>query len=194
MPTELEKLERARLYIEQLANGIDPISGRELPEDSALNQVRLSRCFFYVADVLGQVIGNGGWVQKPSSYGSQALPPFVLPKELHAQIPIDQSAMIRRFTDSINALVDLNAMRKLKSTAITGWLVEQGYLREDMFNGKRRKVPTEKGRAAGITDEPRQGQFGSYTATIYDENAQRLMIAHLDEIIAISNGTQGEET
>ena len=64
MSTELEKLERAKLYIEQLANGIDPISGRELPEDSALNQVRLSRCFFYVAEVLGQVIGNGRFIDE----------------------------------------------------------------------------------------------------------------------------------
>ena len=193
MSTELEKLERARLYIGQLANGIDPISGRELPEDSALNQVRLSRCFFYVADMLGQVIDNGGWVQKPASYGSQALPPFALPEELRAQIPIEPSAMIKRFTESINALVDLNTMRRLKITALTAWLTEQGYLREDLFNGKRRKVVTDQGRAAGIIEEQRQGQYGNYTATLYDENAQRLLIAHLDEIIAMSNGAKEEE-
>jgi len=193
MSTELEKLERAKLYIEQLANGIDPISGRELPEDSALNQVRLSRCFFYVADVLGQVIANGGQVQRATGSTSPLLPPFELPVELRTKIPIEPGVMIKRFTESINALADLSAMRKLKMTAFTAWLEEEGYLRGELHNGKRRKVPTERGRAAGITDEPRQGQFGSYTATIYDENAQRLMIAHLDEIIALSNGTQEGE-
>ena len=186
--TELEKLERARLYIEQLANGTDPISGRELPEDSALNQVRLSRCFFYVADVLGQA------VVKEKRAAKIPLLPFALPEDLRGQIPIEPSAMIKRFTDSINALVDLTIMNKLKTTGFTGWLTEQGYLREDMYNGKRRKVPTDKGRAAGITDEQRQGQFGNYTATLYSEDAQRLMIAHLDEIIAISNGEKGEDT
>ena len=187
MSTELEKLERAKLYIEQLANGIDPISGRELPDDSALNQVRLSRCFFYVADVLGQAI------VKEKRAAKIPLLPFALPAELRSKIPVEPSVMIKRFTDSINALVDLTAMQNLKSTALTGWLVEQGYLREDLFNGKRRKVPTDKGRAAGITEEPRQGQFGSYTATLYDENAQKLMIAHLDEIIALSNGDKEGE-
>ena len=187
MSTELEKLERARHYIEQLANGIDPISGRELPEDSALNQVRLSRCFFYVADVLGQA------VVREKKAAKIPLLPFALPAEQREQIPIESSAMIRRFTDSINALVDLTAMSNLKTTAITGWLVARGYLREDMYNGKRRKAPTEKGRAAGIADEPRQGQFGSYTATLYSEDVQRLMIAHLDEIIAISSGEKEEE-
>ena len=193
MSTELEKLERARLYIEQLANGIDPISDRELPEDSALNQVRLSRCFFYVADILGQVIANGGQVQKATGSTSPLLPPFGLPEELRGQIPIEQSTMIKRFTDSINALVDLGVMRKLKMTAFTTWLEEQGYLRGDMYNGKKRRVPTDKGHAAGITSDERQGQYGGYTATLYDENAQRLMIAHLDEIIALSNGEREGE-
>jgi hypothetical protein len=187
MSTELEKLERAKLYIEQLANGIDPISGRELPEDSALNQVRLSRCFFYVADVLKQA------VIREKRAAKIPMLPFELPDELRAQIPVEPNAMVKRFTDSINALADLTVMRNLKTTAVTGWLVEQGYLREDLFNGKRRKVPTEKGRAAGIADEPRQGQFGSYTATLYSEDAQRLMLAHLDEIIAISNGAKEED-
>jgi len=191
MSTELEKLERAKLYIEQLANGIDPISGHELPEDSALNQVRLSRCFFYVAEVLGQVIGNGGQVQRGGAV--PLLPPFELSAELRAKIPIEPSVMIKRFSESINALADLSAVRKLKMTALTAWLEEQGYLRGDMYNGKKRRVPTDKGRAAGIASDERQGQHGGYTATLYDENAQRLMIAHLNEIIAISNGTQGEE-
>ena len=187
MPTELEKLERARLYIEQLANGIDPISGKELPDDSALNQVRLSRCFFYVADVLGQVVA------REKKAAKIPLLPFALPEELRGRIPIEQGRMITHFMGDINALIDEAAMCKLKVTAFTGWLTAQGYLREDMFNGKRRKVPTDKGRAAGITDEPRQGQFGGYTATLYGEEAQRLMIAHLDEIIAISNGGKEEE-
>jgi len=188
MPTELEKLERAKQYIKQLANGIDPISGRELPDDSALNQVRLSRCFFYVADVLGQT------VVKEKKAAKIPMQPFVLPEDLRGRIPVEPNRMITHFMGDINALIDETIMSKLKVTAFTGWLTAQGYLREDMFNGKRRKVPTEKGRAAGITDEPRQGQFGSYTATIYDENVQRLMIAHLDEIIALSNGAQEGET
>ena len=192
MATELEKVQRARQYMEQLANGIDPISGRELPEDSALNQVRLSRCFFYAADILRQVEENGGQVQKARSGGSH-LPPFALPAELRAQIPIEPGIMIKRFTESINALVDLEAMRRLKVTAFTEWLVEQGCLREDLVGDKRRKAVTDKGRALGITNEDRQGQYGGYTATLYSEEAQRWLIAHLDEIIAFSNGTKEEE-
>lgn len=50
--TELETMQRAKMYLDKLAQGIDPISGDEVPEDSVLNNVRLARCFFYVSGVL----------------------------------------------------------------------------------------------------------------------------------------------
>lgn len=58
--TELETLQRAKMYMEKLANGVNPIDDSVIPDEDVVNNVRLSRCFFYVADVLGQVIDNGG--------------------------------------------------------------------------------------------------------------------------------------
>ena len=46
--------------MEKLANGVNPIDDSVIPDEDVVNNVRLSRCFFYVADVLGQVIDNGG--------------------------------------------------------------------------------------------------------------------------------------
>ena len=43
--TELETMQRAKMYLDKLAQGIDPISGQEIPNDSVLNNVRLARCF-----------------------------------------------------------------------------------------------------------------------------------------------------
>ena len=34
--TELETMQRARIYLDKLARGIDPITDRELPEDTVL--------------------------------------------------------------------------------------------------------------------------------------------------------------
>lgn len=58
--TELEKIERAKVYMDKLANGINPVDDSVVPEEDVVNNVRLSRCFFFVADVLEQVIENGG--------------------------------------------------------------------------------------------------------------------------------------
>ena len=46
--TEIDIMKRAKMYLDNLSQGIDPISGQEVPEDSVLNNVRLARCFFYV--------------------------------------------------------------------------------------------------------------------------------------------------
>lgn len=42
--TDLEIMQRAKMYLDRLAQGIDPISGQEMPEDTILNQARLARC------------------------------------------------------------------------------------------------------------------------------------------------------
>ena len=57
---DLQTLQRAKLYMDKLSQGIDPISDTECPMDSVLNNVRLARCFFYVSGILDQVIANGG--------------------------------------------------------------------------------------------------------------------------------------
>ena len=48
--TELEILKHAKMYIDKLANGIDPITDHEVPEGDIVNNVRLARCFFSATD------------------------------------------------------------------------------------------------------------------------------------------------
>ena len=46
--TELEKIVYAKTFIDKLANGINPINDTPIPEGDTVNNVRLSRCFFFV--------------------------------------------------------------------------------------------------------------------------------------------------
>lgn len=39
--TGLETMRRAKVYMDKLAQGIDPVTNREVSEDSVLNNVRL---------------------------------------------------------------------------------------------------------------------------------------------------------
>ena len=65
MPTELEIMKHAKEYIDKLANGIDPFSDKPVPDGDIINNVKLSRCFFYISGILEKVIENGGEVAKP---------------------------------------------------------------------------------------------------------------------------------
>ena len=78
--TELEKIERAKMYMDKLANGINPIDDTMAPDDDLINNVRLSRCFFFVSDVLRQVIENGGTKTAVNKK----------PKKLPLEIPIEK--------------------------------------------------------------------------------------------------------
>ena len=58
--TELEKIQYAKSFMDKLANGINPLDDSPVPDEDIVNNVRISRCFFYVSDILRQVIENGG--------------------------------------------------------------------------------------------------------------------------------------
>ena len=94
--TELEIMQRAKVYMDKLAQGIDPISDQEMPEDSVLNNVRLARCFFYVSGVLDQVIANGGNVKKTPKKDF-----YVTEEELRRIAVSQEPTQITQFVDRI---------------------------------------------------------------------------------------------
>lgn len=179
---ELELSIRAKSYIDMLANGIDPISGSELPEASALNQVRLSRCFFFVSDLLKQIIENDGKVGRKKDQERAAFSMTARQLELftYSKRPIPSTHLMGK----LNRLINIETTQKLPVSAVTGWLVSKGYLKhEDEPAGKKRRLPTEKGGLIGISLEERQGERGSFIMVVYNETAQHFIVDHLKEII-----------
>lgn len=174
--TELETMQRAKMYLDKLAQGIDPITNRDVPEDSVLNQVRLARCFFYVSDVLGQVIANGGVVG-----GKPKLEPFAIRAEQLSNVRISQEPVrVTQLVDMISDAVNNPGMKKLKTTVITDWLMEKGFLEKLTDpDGKNRRVPTKKGLMIGLSTQVRQGQYGEYPAVYYNAQALRFVLDNL---------------
>ena len=185
--TELEIMQHAKNYLDKLANGIDPLTGREAPEDDVINNVRISRCLFYVSGVLQQVIDNGGRVGAPPK--AAELAPFALPFEQRSRYafgdwPLSASQIAQR----LNELTDQGTMQKLKTTSITKFLLQSGLLfEEEGPSGNKNKRPTEAGRALGITTAQRMGQNGDYTAVVYSREAQQFILDNLDAVIEINN-------
>lgn len=181
MMTELETMQRAKMYMDKLAQGIDPISGRELPEDSALNQVRLARCFFYVSDILGQVIANGGVIG-----GKPKLAPFQISPEQLSRVAVSQEPVrVTQLVDRISEAVHDPGMKKPSTTAITNWLMDKGFLEKiPTPDGKSKRVPTENGLRLGMFTQLRQGQYGEYQAVYYNADAQRFVLDHLMDMLA----------
>lgn len=177
--TELETMQRAKLYMEKLAQGIDPISDQEIPEDSVLNNVRLARCFFYVSGILDQVIANGGKVMSTPKKGFT-----ITEEELRRVNPSRESIRITEFVELImNAIGDPDRKR-LNATTITNWLLEKGFLSKQTDpDGKAKRLPTAMGERIGLTVKLLEGKYGVYQAVYYSEEAQRFLLDHLMEML-----------
>ncbi len=187
--TELETMERARMYMEKLANGINPIDDAVVPDEDVINNVRLSRCFFYVADVLRQVIENGG--VKPQKTVRNI--PFFLPMEDRARFEYSETPIpVSEIAKRINALTD-EAMKPLTYRAIRDWLSSLGMLEDTLdAEGKTTKRPTGRGESMGILLETRTGRNGPYFVVVYTLAAQRFIMDNLDAVIAFNNAKKAK--
>ena len=183
--TELEKIERAKMYMDKLANGINPIDDSVVPDEDIVNNVRLSRCFFFVSDVLRQIIEHSGI---ESEKKAKKLP-LEIPYEkrnrfAYSENPIPASEIAKR----INALAENDHMKKLTYSGILTWLSEIGMMEwSSTLDGKRTKRPTKIGKENGISVEDRIGNKGNYQVVVYDTAAQHLIIDNLDAILAAEN-------
>lgn len=184
--TEMEKIGLARTYIEKLANGINPLTDQEIPENESINNVRISRCLFYVADVLKQVEENAR--EFPSKNRTKKCA-FTLGFEerkhfQYSETPIPISEITRR----INELIDPEVMKKLSYRNIVDWLVESELLTESTdFAGKKVRHPTYNGETIGIGLEQRNSANGPYHVVVYNQAAQTFILDNLDAVIARSN-------
>ena len=184
--TELETIQRAKMYIDNLANGINPLNGQHLPEEDIVNNVRISRCLFYVSNVLQQVIQSSGIVGKQTKPKKQ---PFNLDVADRLKFEISETAIpVSEITKRINSLIDAETMMLLKYQSITGWLLNAGFLtaRPD-YDGKMKKYPTEAGNRIGIQIEHRIGIRGGYDVIVYSPQAQQFIVDNLDGIIGLNH-------
>ena len=178
MELDLKLVAHAKDYINDLARGIHPLTKEELREDDAVNQVRISRCLYYVSDVLEEVLRNGG------VHVILEAQPFVpenidLSQFVFLEKPITVSVLVGK----INELKP-PAMKKLKVTAVTNWLADHGFLRVEKINNKNRKRPTQQGVNLGLIERENTNEAGiKYYSVVYEPKAQQFILDNLVSIV-----------
>jgi len=179
--TELEKMQRAKMYIDKLANGINPLDDTPIAQNDLVSNARISRCLTYVSDILRQVIENEGRIGKTGSPKN----PFPFSDDMAARFAYsDIPIPISEITKRINDLIDTEQYKKVSYNSITAWLVENGALAVlEAADGKTSKTPTAKGTELGITTVKRMGLNGEYTSVLYNRNAQRLILENLQAML-----------
>ena len=146
-----------------MAKGVNPFTKEEVNEDDIINNVKISRCLFYVSEVLGEVIANGG-VNKSSKLKKFDfnVDNIDLSSIEITDVPVTVSVIAKKIND-----VKPENMKKLKVTAITNWLVSINILEVVTINNKNVKKVTTSGEDLGLIEEERIGQYGKYFAVTY---------------------------
>ncbi len=174
--TDLEIMQRAKMYIEKMANGINPLTDENIAEDDILNNVKISRCLFYVSGVLNDVINNGGKVVSTGSKSNKR--PFAITeKELsgfkYSQTPIALSEIAKR----INDLVDTTSMKKVSYKNLADIMISDGYLQEVTVGDRTHKKPTLEGLDLGMCIDYRtRSDSQTYEVILYNLDAQHAVI------------------
>lgn len=173
-------LERAILYTDKLAAGINPLDDTRLAQSDAVNNEKMRRYLEYT----GQILRRYRMIQL-SSNSSKNKTPFSITKEQLSHYrfsdePLTASAITQQITD-LAANAD---MQRMKAADISAWMMKNGYLTEMPYQGKISKIPTDKGNAAGIYAAEAVNQANQpYIRLTYNRFAQQLIIANLDQII-----------
>jgi len=142
----------------------------------------LSRCFFYVSDILRQVIENGG-IQGVKAK-KQRKTEFSLNDEDRCKLQASEKPMsVSEISDYLNSLVDTNISKKISAATINNWLLSLQFLELVVQqDGKNRKLPTDQGRELGIFTEEKIGQYGKYVIVLFSQPAQQFIFDNIDAI------------
>ena len=179
--TDLEILARAKMYLDKLADGVNPLSGEPVKDDDIVRNDRISKCLLYVSGVLTRVIENGGEVgRRRSGRAGFQIDPEKLGEIEFSDFPVGVSVLC----DRISVCKADENMKRLSHVVITEWLVEKGFLQVfEIGEGRTVKRPTSAGKEIGISLEERNGIRGPYEAVLYNSDAQHFIVDHLEAIL-----------
>ena len=169
---DLKKLEKAIIYMERIENGRNPFHNSVLKSDDSLKDPNVVRCMSFIKEVLKEVHACDGVVTENHDAFS------CFPSSLLQQYSYIEDKSIAHVIGQLYEPVSDQNIKKISSAKMASILKDEGYL-EEVINpetGKPLKVPTEKGKQAGLYQRKRDYNGQAYMATFYNEHAQKLVL------------------
>lgn len=191
--TELEKIASAKSFIDKLANGINPLDDMPISDDDIVNNVRLSRCFFYVSTILQKEIDRERR-KIPKEKKPEKLPFLITPEQLqnfeYSPYPISVSAMAKKINWLVREDIEERKMEKFSYRKINYWLHDIGMIEwREWDNGKSKRYPTAEGESIGLVLRLWEN-YGRKSPIIYlSEEAQHFIIDNIEAVMAAEKGS-----
>ena len=193
---KIELVERAKMYLKLLGDGVHPVTGDVIPGDSAFVDEKVKRCFSFISQILDEYIELSEKVEKLESQKEKTT--IVVPKKQEFAITQEQCDNIRlskepitilSFMKNINSVIDSDSMEKLTSTRINKWLTNRGLVttgKVQTIVSKTVYKPSDFAIKIGIVEEEIiEKKSGEVKAQIkLGESAQLFIIENLEDIVS----------
>lgn len=109
MDNEINRLQQAKMFIDYLANGVDPVYNTDVDADTLHNEQVIS-CFRYISDVLARDI-----YQAESDMKNDA--DFYITDEQISELrTFSYNCKVSEITNEINSVTAENGTKKLSAT------------------------------------------------------------------------------
>jgi len=145
-----------------------PLTPDEFLNVSGVGQVKLER----YGDKFLEILRNEE--RRDDAHPS---PPSLTSEILMNEVVIESELLqITCVADNINAVLLKRGSPKISGMALNKLLLKNDYLEDTTGT----KLPTQKGKAAGITTVRRNSRRGEYDQCLFDANAQRLCVSLVD--------------
>lgn len=190
-----ELVERAKMYLKLLSNGVHPVTGERVPQDSAFVDAKVIRCFDFISQILDEYIELSSRVEQLETEKEKAT--IVVSQKQVFSITQEQCDRIRlskdpisvlSFMRNINSVIDTETTEKLTSTRINKWLANRGLVTtEKVATVVNRTVykPSDIATKIGIVEvetvDKKSGEVK--TQLKLGESAQLFIIENIEEII-----------
>jgi len=181
MASDFEKMDKARSVMVKMAEGINPVTGEQIKDESFLNDPRIIRCFYYIAEVLDNVM-NG--VYSKSNRPAQ----FVITPEQKSMVVLPDGLIgVTEFSKQVNMCTDQTRSKKLTAVELNKRLKKMGILGEEVnpATGKARTVTNSKSKDYGFEMVRRSFNGNEYEMVVMNDIGKRYLLDHLEEIMSI---------
>lgn len=188
-------IERAKMYLQMLENGVHPVTGAEIKTDSVLMDEKVKKCFSFIIQTLDEYVELVDKVAKLESEKEEKTviilkkQDFAITREQCESIALSKQPLsVLSFMKNVNSVINTDAMEKLTSTRLTKWLTSRGLISATKVQTMVNKTvykPSESAEKIGIIEEQivdkKSGEVKSQVKL--SESAQLFIIENIEEII-----------
>lgn len=182
MIKDIEKIRKAKDIIRKLANGIDPINGGEIENDSILSDPRMIRYFFLVSEVLEDVIkGEYSKAVKNNT--------FIITPEQKGEVVFPEGNIgVNDIAKSINQYINPLISKKVTGNLLNRGLKRMGILTEvEKPDGGKRTAINELSQKIGFNEVKKSYEGKEYIQVVANDSAKNFVLDNIESIMIKEN-------